>query len=192
MAPYATVEQLKQYQGITVATDDARLYDLLNRVSLSIDTYTGRWFEARTATRYYGKSALDIPNNTLWLDADLLTVTTLTNGDDSATVIASTNYWLLDRNVTPYWGIRLKANSTYAWEWDTDCWVSVAGTWGWSATPPADIIHAAVRWGAYCYHQKDAPVYDTTVIPEAGIITIPVGIPSDVERILKPYRRLVD
>lgn len=193
MAAYATLEQLKSYLGITVSTDNTQLTDLLTRISLAVDNYCGRWFEARSLTRYFESDALDVGSNMLWVDADLLTINTsgLTNGDSSATVIPSTEYWLMPRNSSPYYGIRLKSTSTYVWEWDTDYWVSVAGTWGYAATAPADVMHATVRWAAYAYHQKDAPVYDTTVIPEAGVITVPTGIPADVREILKPYRRLV-
>jgi hypothetical protein len=42
---------------------------------------------------------------------------------------------------------------------------------------------------AYYYQQKDAQVFDTVAIPDAGVITIPSGIPADVKLILAPYRK---
>ena len=108
--------------------------------------------------------------------------------DDDGTEIADTEYWLVDRNSgPPYYGIRLKSASTYAWEFDQDCWVSVAGSWGWSSVPPEDVVQACIRWAAYTYHQKAAPVYETTAFPESGVITTPVGIPVDVKLMLRPY-----
>ena len=83
----------------------------------------------------------------------------------------------------------MKIDSSYSWEFDTDYWVSVAGTWGYSATPPDDIIHACIRLAAYYYRQKDAQVFDTTAMPEQGVITVPQGIPRDVKLILEPYIR---
>jgi len=188
---YARLGALKTYLGIDHDTsgDDVLLETLLTQASKAIDTYTRRTFEAETETRYFEAADLD-DNYTLVVDRDLLTVTTLTNGDDSATVIPDTEYWLTPRNRTPKQGIRLKADSTYQWENDTDYWITVAGTWGYSADPPTDIVHACIRLAAYYYAQKDAQVFDVTANPEAGVITVPQGIPRDVERILGPYCRV--
>src|SRR5512139_67933 len=186
---YARLSELKIDLGIAydVTTDDVLLQAYLDEATTAIETYTGRTFEAETDTRYFEDEAID--GHTLYVDRDLLTVTTLTNGDDSATVIPSTEYWLVDRNESPpYYGIRLKSDSTYTWEFDTDCWVSVLGTWGYSATPPADVKRACKRLAMYYYAQKDAHVFDTTAVPEAGIIQVPQGIPRDVERLLEKYK----
>ena len=186
---YCSLLELKQYMGVSVTTDDALLQALIARAQASIDAHCGRWFEARTATRYYESEALD--GNYLWLDEDLISVTgDITNGDSDGTAIASTEYWLWDRNSgPPYYAIRLKADSAYSWEVDTDYMISVLGEWGWSENAPEDIKQAAIRWSAYLYAQKDAPTFDTTVIPEAGVITVPKGIPRDVELLLAPYIR---
>ena len=96
----------------------------------------------------------------------------------------------MPRNRTPKYGIRLKVDSTYSWEFDTDYWVSVAGTWGYSTTAPYDIVQATIRLVAYYYAQKDAQVFDVTAVPEAGVITVPQGMPRDVERMLQPYMRM--
>ena len=188
---YARLGALKSYLGIddNTATHDVLLESLLERATTAIDNFTGRTFEAVTETRYFESDALDDNGETLIVDRDLLTVTTLTNGDDGATVIPSTEYWLVPRNSTPKHGIRLKSDSLYQWEHDTDYWISVLGTWGYSADPPADVVHACIRLGAYYYTQKDAQVFDVTANPDAGVITVPQGIPRDVERLLAPYKR---
>ena len=175
-------------------TDDDLLEDLIDRAEKAIDTYTRRVFEADTDTRYFERRHLDDSGFILHMDRDLLTITTLTNGDSAGTAIPNTEYWLTDANGgrnygPPYHGIRLKIDSTYSWEFDTDYWVSVAGTWGYSTTAPDDIVHATLRLAAYYYHQKDAQVFDTTAMPEQGVITVPQGIPRDVQRILDPYKR---
>jgi hypothetical protein len=69
--------------------------------------------------------------------------------------------------------------------------VEISGKWAYSTTPPADIEHACIRLVGYYYRQKDAQVFDVTVIPEAGAITIPKGIPDDVKKILLPYRKVI-
>ena len=189
---YANLEDIKGELGIssTETADDTKLRNRLEQASEAIDTHCSRWFEARTQTRYFERDALDHDGYTLIMDTDLISVTTLTNGDSDGTTIASTEYWLVDRNSgPPYYGIRLKSASTSSWEWDTDGWVSVAGSWGWSKTPPEDITRACIRWAAFMYHQKDNPVYETTAFPESGVITTPKGIPVDVELLLDPYVR---
>ncbi len=190
---YCSVAELKRDLGITVTDDDALLEDKIAEAQDLIDAHCGRRFEAESKTRYYESDALDPEDsNILILDDDLISITTLTNGDDSSTTIASTEYWLIDRNEgPPYYAIRLKSDSDDSWEWDTDCWVSVEGEWGWAERAPKKINLACKRWAAYLYHQKDAGGggYETTVIPEAGVITQPTGVPVDVVELLKPFRR---
>ena len=187
---YATLAQVKDYLDIGADTDDVLLQNLIDRAEIAIETYTRRVFEAETQTRYYERCDLDDSGFVLLVDRDLLTITTLTNGDSSSTVIPATEYWLVPRNRTPKHGIRLKVDSTYSWEFDTDYWVSVLGTWGYSTTAPYDIVQATIRLVAYYYAQKDAQVFDVTAVPEAGVITVPQGMPRDVKVILDPYVRM--
>ena len=190
MAPYASLAQLKSYLGITTEDDDFLLSECLDRATTAIDSYCGRRFSATTTTRYYEYDAVD--GCYLYVGDDLLSITTLTNGDSGATTIANTEYWLWPRNGgPPYYAIRLKTDSDYSWEVDTDYMISVAGTWGWSTTPPDDIIQACIRMGAFYYFQKDAPVFETTAFPDSGIISMPTGMPVDVKQILNPYRKRV-
>ena len=182
---YCTVAQLKAYQKITTTVDDTLLADIVARASALIDAYCGRSFSATTKTRYYQLGNV-WDNGRLWLDDDLLTVTSLTNGDTSTLLPAV--YWLEPRDKPPYRFIHLK--SGYSWIFDTDGEVVVTGTWGYSATAPSAIEQAALRMAGYIYAQKDAQVFDTTASPDIGIITIPAGIPKDVKIILDSFRRL--
>jgi len=188
---YAHLGALKVYLGIgaTTTDDDTLLQDLLDRATKAIENHCGRRFSANTETRYYEYDAVD--GCYLYLDEDLISVTTLTNGDSSSTTIASTEYWLWPRNSgPPYYAIRLKTDSDYSWEVDTDYMISVAGSWGWSITPPEDITQACIRLGAYFYAQKDVPVFETTVFPDSGIVSVPTGMPVDVKQLLQPYRKV--
>ena len=189
---YATAALLKSYLGITGATDDTLLGLLLDRATAAIDAYTGNVFVSASATRYLEQWMLDDDGLTLWTDGPFTSITTLKNGDSSNTAIANTEYTLVDRNAgAPYWAIRLKSNSTVSWTWDTDYHVECTANWGFSAAPPDDIVHACIRLAGYYYRQKDAQVFDVTAQPDAGIITIPQGMPADVVKILKPYRQNV-
>lgn len=188
---YASLAQVKSYLGIATdeTTDDVLLDALLKRATKAIETYCGRKFEATTATRYYEMDAVE--GTYLYLDDDLISVTTLTNGDSDSTAITSTYYWLWPRSDgPPYHAIRLlDSQTTHSWECDSGYMISVLGSWGWSATPPEDVAHACIRYSAYMYHQKDSGAYDVTVFPAEGVITVPQGIPADVKILLSPYRR---
>jgi len=187
---YADLGDLRGYLDIVDASDDAILQEALDDAKAWIDGYTNRVFEAVTQTRYYQRDAIYWRGkHLLVVDRDLLTITTLTNGDADATAIPATEYWLWPRNDTPYWGIRLETDSAYDWEFDTDYWVSVAGTWGYSATCPDDIRRAALHLAAFFYRQKDSQVFVTTAMPEAGVITIPQGIPATVMRVVERYQK---
>ena len=262
--------------------DTALLTDAISAAQTYIESQTNRVFEATVATRYYERSALDDDDSTLLdvFDGDLLTVTTLANGDGKGTdtyisafgadtltlataslystlqtgtpatvasttndppaplvegtmyyviltaspviqlattsalaiagtaitltddgtgthsitfggtLISNTNYWLQPRNLgPPYHGIQLKRNTGVYWEWDTDYWVSVTGTWGYSTTAPGDIKMACLHLAAFYYRKASAQVFDVTAIPDAGVITIPQGIPATVGRIINRYKR---
>ena len=183
---YANLSNLKDYLGITTEGDDNLLSDLLTRAAGVIDAYTGRHFEAETATKYF--TADDTYGRELNLYGyDLLTVTKLTNGN--AVEIASGNYRLLPRNDDPKWIIKL--DEDYSWEFDdSDSEISVAGTWGYSATAPADITHACVRLAAFIYRQKDTSAdIDRPMVTGDGVTIMPSGLPSDVQKLLDRYKR---
>ena len=131
---YATIGEYKSYRvarGQTAsadAADDIQIDLILNAASRWIDKYTARKYYPRMGIRYY-----DIPESRrLWFNDDLLSLTSLTNGD--STVVASTDYILEDYNVTPYYSLKLKSNVDTFWEVDTDSGhervIQVSGTWG--------------------------------------------------------------
>jgi len=131
---YATLSDYKAYKvgrnqtASLDGADDAVIVDLLEKASRYIDEQTTREFYPVVQTRLY-----DIPqDNLLWLDADLLAVITLTNGD--ATTITTTDYSLLDPNLTPYYALKLKDISAVAWESNSsqssEQVISLKGFWG--------------------------------------------------------------
>ena len=183
---YLSIEALKAYLNITSAADDALLTDLLDSAQKAIESYCRRRFEATTTTRYY--RADSVYGDVLHLDDDLLSVTTLTNGE--GTVITSANYFLEPRNETPKGRIRLK--SGYTWTFNTDGEISIAGSWGWSSTPPADVVQAVKRLCAFEYKQRDAQIFETVALPEIGELRIPPVIPPDVKLLLAPFVRVTD
>ena len=139
MTTYATLAEFLALPDITSteAVDDTFIEDLLERASREFDGDTGHWFYANTQTRRY-----DLPKGRcLELDAPLLAVTTLTNGD--GTVVASTEYDLTPFNGPHATAIELHADSTTTWQPTTGARtrgvIYVTGSWGYvdrAATDP--------------------------------------------------------
>jgi hypothetical protein len=188
---YADLPSLKTYLGNTESTDDGLLTELLARAAAAIDTHCRRSFAVDgDATRYYDAAGDHIRGNTLYIDdADLCSITTVTNGD--GVEVGDGEYVTTPRNNAPYYAIKILASSGKYWAYtdDYEGAIAITGGWAYSVDPPEDIVHANIRYAAYMYFQKDSPVFDTTAIPDAGVITAPVGIPADVRKILQPYRR---
>jgi hypothetical protein len=188
---YAALADIKGYLlagGQTPpTTDDALLTTLLARAQKIIEAKTGKLFEAATETRYF-----DVPHDRqLDLDKDLLSITTLTNGD--GTVITSSSYYLLPRNDTPKYAIVLKQSADVAWEPDSDGntekVISVLGTWGYMAAASVDIVQATVRLAAWLYRQKDSSEdgSDRAIRTPDGSLILPSRLPQDVLDYLEPY-----
>lgn len=188
---YAETADLKNYLGISQDVDDTLLQRILDRVSAAIDRYTGRTFEASTATaRYYDAIGTHIHGPTLYFDSDACEISSVTNGDGVA--VDSSDYVTLPRNAAPYYGIKLKTTANVVWTYTTD-WesaITVTAKWAYSDTAPDDIKMACLSWAAFVYRKKDSPLVDVTAI-EAGVAITPVSVPGDVRAMLAPYKRLM-
>ena len=55
--------------------------------------------------------------------------------------------------------------------------------------PPQDVVHWITRWVMFLYDQKDTGVYETTAMPQMGMMQVPQGIPKDVRQGIAGYRR---
>ena len=110
------------------------LLKVIVSASQQVERETQRYFVPRVQTRYYDGRAWDRGGNVvkgeLYLDRDLQTLTSLTNGD--TTTISSTDYTLAPRNSeTGKTIIRLIPTSGVGWTNDTGDpeGVAVAGIW---------------------------------------------------------------
>lgn len=186
---YATAADVRQYLGINSTVDDALLTALCARAQAAIEMYCGRLFEASdNTTRTFDAVGRHIDGVRLVFDRDLCSINSVTNGDGVA--VAANEYVTLPRSDTPYYGIQLKTSAGKAWTYSTS-WegaIAISGKWAYSATAPADIVQAAIRLAAFYYRQKDAQLQDVTAI-EAGLVVRPIGMPADVQVLLRPYKR---
>lgn len=190
---YSNVANLKNYLGISGSTDDKLLDFLIYRAQDAIDNYCGRRFESTADGTHYFTVGVDTDGRMLYLDDDLAQITSIITDADatSPVTLATTEYVTHPRNNTPYHAIELLSSSDNSWTYTTDAQngVTVTGRWAWSVSAPAAIVHACTRLAGYFYRQKDAGVFDTTAIPDVGIIQVPQGIPRDVQLMLAPFKR---
>lgn len=187
---YCSLSEVKAYLTVssTNATDDTVIEDMIEMASRMIDAETHRTFYARSETHYFDYTK----ERSLFMDDDLLTITTLTNGDSS--VITSADYKLFPLNKSPKNEIRLLQSSTYSWQTDgysnTEGVISVAGTWGYSATAPDNIKHACISIVIAAYHRRYGEgVEGVAQVTAAGIVITPRDIPADAWGIIKSYRK---
>lgn len=131
---YTTVNAVRSTYLATSGTgDDTLILELIRDVSRTIELICGeRKFAPRIETRSF-----DVPSaDTLYLDDDLLAVTTLLNGD--ATTITANQYWLNTANQFPKWSVELKPSSNVGWQYDSSGEskqvIALAGTWGYHRT----------------------------------------------------------
>lgn len=186
---YLTLGEARTYIGLSPgdsSSDNDLIEDLFVPAAQKfLEDQTGLVFEAATETRYYRREHLS--GQVLNLDRPCLTVTTLTNGDGSE--ITSGYYWLIPRNSAPYHQIELK--STKVWAFDTDAWISVAGTWGFSATVPNDVKHAMLELVNLLYKGKDSNTLGGAAFVSGGQIVIREGLPPWTTRVIRNYRQML-
>ncbi len=188
---YTTTTAIKTYLGISTATDDGLLATLLAAAQRLIDSYTHRTFEASANTTRYFDAAADVYGRELWLDYDLCSIGTVTNGDGS--VLGTADYVTEPRRATPYYALTMRSDSTAAWTWTVggahENAIAVNGKWAYSATAPDDIAQACIRLVAWMYAQKDNHADTDRAFIAGNTTVLPTAMPTDVIRILDMYKR---
>ena len=125
--------------------DDHKIEDTISAASRRVDDLMG----GRVFYPYIQTYAYDVPTeNLIKLKADLLELTTLTNGD--TTVLTSSDYVLLPANVYPKHSVKLRDTSAYYWTYN-------------SAGSIEQVITALGYWG---YHEQ----YSTRAWKQVGTL----------------------
>jgi hypothetical protein len=193
---YASLSDLRAYLklGAGETGDDTFLTNSLARAQAFIESpqCCNRVFEASAdSTRYQDMSRVLSDGRTLLLDYDLATTpTTVTNGDGQ--VIASTNYVLEPRNLTPYHSIRLKQSSGYTWSSgdDPDNPITIVAKWAYSLTAPTAIVTATLLLAKWLYRQKNATSEaDQPVVAQGGFLILPSKLPTAFWDMVAGYKR---
>lgn len=166
---YTTLPAVKARMGITSATDDAWLEDLIAQAQKLVEMELGRVFEASANTTRYFDAECDVDGATLYLDKDLCSINSITNGD--GTTVTAGQYVTEPRNETPYYAIRLKSSAAIAWTYSTDPEnaIAISGKWAWSAAAPRDIVQATEMLVAYLYQQRGQENYSSIQVEDLKV-----------------------
>ena len=189
MSNYASLQALLDYlspSGALGTYNDGLLQDSLDEAESAINDYTRRQFAGTAGTVYMNRySQRNMVSQALYLDQDLHTLVSLTNGDGQAIPVGSV--WLEPRNAGPPYRL-IRLHSAYVYTWNTDSDVIVAGTFGFGTVPPAAIARATVELAAYLYRAKDFSPTQTAGMDAAGEVIYPKGMPDFITDKLRPYR----
>lgn len=189
---YATLEQLKAYLAITATTDDALLTDLLLRATSVIEQMTRKTFIAPPAApRRFWRSQM------LWVSALRRDYLLLPSGYYIAQLVSATDgdgvpiplsELELSPDSPPH-SVVIRRGSHWCGYSQT---AEITARWGYSLTPPADIVHATIRLAAWMYRQRGtANDPDRPTVADSGLVLLPSALPDDVRAILERYRDVV-
>ena len=204
MALWVTVQAFKeQYKNVVGSTDDGFIALALQAAQDVIEgpgSGIGRVVLATAdTTHYFDADGDSVDGADLWVSdiGDLSSITSVTNGDgDSLTI--NTHYTTYPRTLTStypsYSRLRVLPSGGKAWTFSGDAENSIAivGKWGmWStvATVPDAFKLSVMELAAFEMESRKSQVFDTVVIPDAGIITAPSGFPATVMDRLRGWRR---
>jgi len=201
---YITVSGLKESMGITESSEDALLATIITMATDAVNEYTGRTFEPAGAQgghhthyytplpRRYGGDIDDSDGRTLWLHYDLAEVQSVVNGN--GVTIPSGEYVTLPYNLTPWYAIQLKRGSTYSWTYSgisPERTVQITGKWCYSLEAPGSVQMAMYKLCSYYYRGRADGQSDRDVLSTDGVVLAAARIPTDVQSLLRPYRRLM-
>lgn len=200
-ADYITLGELKPFIGVELSdvTNDPLYSSLITAASRHVDNICNRRFYVPTTaeTRNF-----DLPtSDTLWFDEDLLSVSSVTNGD--GTSVAASAYVLLPANTTPKYALKLKSSGSVTWQQasagDTEQVIAVAGDWGYSEEAPPEIKQAVKLMIALSLSPSAGSAQNSNVIRqqigeyEVEFRDFPTEneLPNEVRTLLLPKKRTV-
>ena len=194
--PYVTLEQMKEYIGIslTETRDDHLLLKAAKRATGTIEAITHRKFEQYRQTRYFDALCDVDPydRRSLVLDEDLQSIVSITNGD--GTLVTPDQYVLLPTNMYPKSEIRMRTNSPVVWTYDDDPEQAIAvdGWWGYTQKPDENIQRACLLIAAFDYWGKDNAEARFRTITVNDVTLGTARLPQDAIEWITPFIRKID
>ena len=188
MSDYCSIGEIKATGRLDIASSqyDATLAAQIAAASRWIDRYCrlpdNAFAQTSTATRYYGSKA--VRGASLHLDAPLISVSSLVNGDGAA--LATAQYRLEPRNAGYYTSIYLLSSS--AWSFSVDGEIVVAAKWGMAERAPEPIREATAMLTSWTFRRYMAGLQDATANADLGQLVYSEGVPKQVKTLVDPYR----
>ncbi len=192
-----SLADFKTYRGVSGVGDDSLISSLIASAESWLDRECRQYLVAvADTTEYIDAEGDHISGRTLHLSdfGPCCAITSITNGD--GTTVTSAQYTTYPKAIDdrrPFFDrVVLLTSQGVSWTYDDDMEnaIEIVGRWGlYSNSPPADVTHLVRRLVGYAYAQKDAQIFDTIAIPDAGIIQVPAGFPIDATRIVRAHRR---
>ena len=184
---------VKTYLGISSTDDDDLVDDLIENAQSVIENYTGRVFDASSATVKKFDAVADVSVRNLYFPEGLELAaepTSVTNGDGTA-LVADTDYIVKPSNAFPAYGLMMLQSSSNWWQGksngDMANAISINAKWGYSTTAPNAVVQAATRLSAFLYRQRDTSSDGDRPLIVDGVTILPSALPRDVTQILNPY-----
>ena len=173
--------------------DDSALQTCISDAEVDWANETHRVWEdpGSDATRYFDCKEPIVKGDTLYLDRDLYSITSVTNGDDDT--LTSSEYVTEPRNSAdaPYWAIKLRSDSGLAWTYQTN-WenaITVVGRWCYNTTTPRDVT-AVIRELAGYYAESRGLHGGVKTGPGGEEVRLSEDWPPYCRRMLQRYRRV--
>jgi uncharacterized phiE125 gp8 family phage protein len=186
-----TTDQLKSYLGISHASDDTLIGEIIDEISESVETHLGREVMKKARTEYYNpRGAKDLYLKHRPVDTDeAITIVEETNVPRvyDATALTTSQYLLDDEaGVIQRYGGSFPSGVKSLKVTYTAGWATAAGT-----AVPTDIMKAAKIWCAQQYYRAKhgADGISSENMGPVSVTFARVGMPADCEELLAKYRR---
>lgn len=187
---YCTIDDLRDWTGEQIPTNAVnRAEVVIESTSRWIDHFCGRHFYPLTATRTFTTNDY----YRLALDVDLVSVTTLTVAGVSWApsqyeLLIGPNIFSSDVSSRPYRYIEPIPPNYFFRPWIAGPrdFISIAGSWGWSATP-ISVKQACIIQSAANLHRTQS-VNGVEGLDSFGVVRTATRIDPTVAQLLSGYR----
>lgn len=185
MANLTTLAAVKLQLNITGTLSDILITDYVEQASGAIERETQRIFNAMPGTLTFDNCEPYVYGRRLYLHTDVIGIYTVFDGEGTLT---DGEYVLKPYNVNAKQQIELRSRRWANGVYGAQQAITVAGSLGYSATPPADVELAATKLAAFLYQTRDN--VERSVRFADGTTEIPADAPSIVLKVITQYRRV--
>lgn len=186
MTDLTTRAAVKLQLGIGTVTDDSLLDVYVTQASEAVEKYCHRRFIAATETRLYDAAYPTIEGPKLYLDDDMVSVGTISNGVNGT--LSADQYRVLPQNKTPKYAVELLPSANISWttsnQGNRQNAIVITGEYGYctAGNVPNVITLAATKLAAWLYQNRDND--GTSFSLPDGSKTIPAEAPPLVIKLL--------